>query len=221
MENLINQKLLGFFLKYKKVSYRKGEYVIQAEEEPAGIFYLKKGFVKMNSIFENGSELTLNIFKPGSFFPMTWALGETKNTYFYQAMTDTQVLKAPKEKVLEFVKNNIDIFYDLVKRILVGFDGLLLSTQHLLYGNSESRVASAILIGAKRFGKVYKNGNVEIKLPLTHQDIAGLAGITRETATLALKKLRKKGIITQQVRKFIVKDMDELEKESFIFESKP
>jgi len=220
MENLINQKLLGFFLKYKKVSYRKGEYVIQAEEEPAGIFYLKKGFVKMNSIFENGSELTLNIFKPGSFFPMTWALGETNNTYFYQAMIDTQVLKAPKEKVLEFVKNNTDIFYDLVKRILVGFDGLLHNTQHLLYGNSESRVASAILIGAKRFGKVYKNGNVEIKLPLTHQDIAGLAGITRETTTLALKKLRKKGIITQQVRKFIVKDMDELEKKSFFFEAK-
>ena len=207
-------------MKYKKVSYRKGEYVIQAEEEPAGIFYLKKGFVKMNSIFENGSELTLNIFKPGSFFPMTWALGETNNTYFYQAMIDTQVLKAPKEKVLEFVKNNTDIFYDLVKRILVGFDGLLHNTQHLLYGNSESRVASAILIGAKRFGKVYKNGNVEIKLPLTHQDIAGLAGITRETTTLALKKLRKKGIITQQVRKFIVKDMDELEKKSFFFEAK-
>jgi len=41
MENLINQKLLGFFLKYKKVSYRKGEYVIQAEEEPAGILRLR------------------------------------------------------------------------------------------------------------------------------------------------------------------------------------
>jgi len=46
MNEVIQKKLDDFFLKYKKVHYKKGTIIIRAGEDPSGICYLKEGFVK-------------------------------------------------------------------------------------------------------------------------------------------------------------------------------
>ncbi|OGM13003.1 hypothetical protein A3A76_01300 [Candidatus Woesebacteria bacterium RIFCSPLOWO2_01_FULL_39_23] len=214
MDKDINQKLLGFFSKHVLQSYKRGEILIRAEEEPPGVFYMINGYVKMASIFENGSELTVNIFKQGAFFPMLWAIADSDNAYFYQAMTSTEVFKATRGDALKFINDNPDVLYDLTRRLLVGMDGLLSTTQQLLYGNAYKRVASAFIVSAKRFGKSFKNKNVLIDIPLTHQDIANLAGITRETASISIEKLQSKGLIFRKSQKFIVKNLTNLELEA-------
>jgi len=213
------KKLGDFFDKFPISNYKKGETIIRSDDEPAGVYYLKEGFVKMNSIFENGSELTLNIFKPKSFFPMTWAIGDIKNTYYFLAMANSTVHKAPKNKVVEFLKENPDILFDLTKRILIGLDGLLTNVSHLLFGSAQNRVASAILISAKRFGDKKVDGKITINLNLTHQDIANLAGLTRETTSIAIGQLEKAGILSQIKHQFVVNDIEKLEEEIFISEN--
>ena len=160
MREDLDKKLLTYFSGSSFLKYKRGEILINAGDEPSGVDYLNSGYVKMDSIFENGSELTLNIFKPGSFFPMMWALGEARNTYFYQTMSRVSVYRTPKEEVLRFLKEDPEVLYDLTKRVLIGLDGLLTSAQHLLYGNSYNRVASALLISAKRFGKSFKKSSI-------------------------------------------------------------
>src|SRR3989344_3506860 len=127
MDKDINQKLLGFFSKHVLQSYKRGEILIRAEEEPPGV---------------------------------------------------------------------------------------LSTTQQLLYGNAYKRVASTFIVSAKRFGKSFKNKNVLIDIPLTHQDIANLAGITRETASISIEKLQSKGLIFRKSQKFIVKNLTNLELEA-------
>ena len=46
-----------------------------------------------------------------------------------------------------------------------------------------------------------------INLKLTHQDIANMAGITRETATISIGKLKKAGIIDREGKMFMVSGM--------------
>lgn len=212
------EKLSDFFAKYKLLSYKKGEVIIREDDEPSGVYFLKSGFVRLGSIFASGEELTLNIFKPGSFFPMMWAIGEVKNSYFCQAMSEVKVYKAPRVDVIKFIKENPDVLYDLTKRVLVGLDGMITNVQYLLFGNSYNRIAAAILLLAKRFGEKI-NGQVIINLNLIHQDIAHLAGVSRETASIAIKQLENKKIISHLKKKFIVGDMDKLTREIFIIEN--
>lgn len=210
------EKLNAFFANYKQIVYKKDEMIISEDEEPAGVYFLKVGFVKMGSIFTNGGELTLNIFKPGSFFPMMWAIGEIKNSYFCQAMSEVKVYRAPKADVIKFVKENPDVLYDLTRRVLIGLDGMITNVQFLLFGSSYNRIAAAILLLAKRFGEKTNNGQIMIGLNLIHQDIAQLAGVTRETASIALKQLEKRGVISRLKKRFVVNNITKLTSEIFV-----
>lgn len=212
------EKLNNFFIQFRQLTYKKGEIIIREDEQPAGVYFLKSGFVRMGSIFESGGELTLNIFKPGSFFPMIWAIGEAKNSYFCQTMSEVKVYKAPKAEVVKFVKENPDVLYDLTKRILIGLDGMIINIQYLLFGSSYNRVAAAFLLLAKRFGEKI-DGEVVINFNLIHQDIAQLAGLTRETTSIAIKQLENKGVIGRDKKKFIVEDMGKLTKEIFVVDN--
>jgi len=220
MQNILTSKLEDFFSRYKKEGYKKGDLIIRAFEEPSGVFYLKDGFVKMNFIYEDGSEITLNIFKPHSFFPMIWAIAGTENAYFFQAMTSVSVYKAPKDDVLKFLRENPDVLFDLARRIIVGFDGLLLNIRHILFGSAIERVTSAIFLSARRFGEKQADGKTIIKLKLTHQDIANIAGITRETASISIKKLEKQKLITYKKRFICVNNLETFEKDRYEFSAK-
>ena len=209
-------QLVGFFKQYKSLNYKKGEMIIHAYDQPGGIYYLDTGYVKMNSILANGEELNLNIFKPGSYFPMVWAIAEVENVYSYQTMTEVVIYKAPKAELLAFLKDTPEILYDLTRRILLGMDGLLTNIQYMLFGNAYSRIASALLLCAKRFGEKKQNGTLSIELRLTHQDLANIAGLTRETTTLAVAKLTEKKIIKQEQGLFIIYDIEKLSQETSV-----
>ena len=209
METVIVSKLEEHFAKYKIKHYKKGQTLVVIGDTPSAVFFLKEGYTKMSTILGNGNELTLNIYKPGSLFPMFLALGDAINNYAFTTMTDSQIYEAPKGEVIKYLKENPDVSFDLIKRILAGVDGLLTNYNHLLTGDAETRVASALSIAAKRFGEKTKDG-VVIDLALTHQDIANLAGISRETASIAIERLSKEGIVGQIKRKFTVSDMDKL-----------
>jgi len=205
----ITNTVEAFFKQYRLQKYKAGEVVIHMLDEPGGIYYLKQGFVKMNTIFTNGNELTVNIFKPGSFFPMTWGLADTVNNYTFQAITDIGFHKAPKKETLAFLETNPQVLFDLTKRILSGMDGLITNFTNLTFGSAVSRVAYALLLCVKRFGKE-KNGAIELDIRLTHQDLANLAGLTRETTSVVMSQFKKDLVISQTNGKIVIVDFDKL-----------
>ena len=204
-------KLNHFFLKYPLKQYSKGETILNAEEEPAGVYYLLSGFVRFYSLSPDGKELTLNIFKPGSFFPMTWALAGKQNVYFFEAMTGAGVHIAPKKKFQEFIGNEPDLLFGFNQRLLRGVNGLLTRMEYLLFGNASQKVISTLVLMAKRFGTHESGSQVQIQIPLTHQAIADLAGLTRESTSLEMKKLEREGLIISKNKLITLLDPKKLE----------
>src|SRR3989344_1488313 len=164
-------KLASFFSSYTKIKYKKGEMILRCEDQPQGVYFLKKGYVKMNTILPEGKDLTLNIFKPGTYFPMMWAIAHSKNAYSFQAMDATIVYRAPRDDVITFLlANNVEL-YDLTRRILIALEGYLFNMEFLLTGNSLHRVTSAFCVLARRCNSEEQTLHVKISIPLTHQDI--------------------------------------------------
>lgn len=212
MKKDVQQILIDFFKKHRKIDFKKGDTVIRGDDDPSGVYYIVTGYVIMSSILEDGTEMAIHIFKPGSFIPMVWALGGVENSYFYKTLSHVETYKVQRSKLIEFLYQNPEVLIDLTSRILVGLDGILYTTKHLLNSNSIKKVAITMLVLTKRFGKYINQGEVVVDLPLTHQDIARFSGISRETASIAIEKLRKRGILSQKNKKFVVKDLDLLEK---------
>lgn len=208
-------KMEKFFSEFRKLSYKKGETILRAGEEPRGVFFLKKGFVKLYSLSKDGEELTLIIFMPGDLFPITWALNEASNTYYLEAMTPCELMRSPVGRFLDFVSNNSDVYFDLTGRMLTRLGGVLRRMEHLVFGNAYSKVASILLLCADRFGK--KQGkNIIIEVPLTHSDIAKLIGVSRETISLELKKLENKKLVSRKGKLVVIKNYKSLMRESVV-----
>ena len=164
MDQTVQIKVDGFFRKYKKHSYKKGEMLIRADDEPQGTMYLTRGRVKAYSISRKGEEVIVNIFKEGSFFPMSWAVTDSPNTYFYEALTEVELWRAPKNDVVVFLRTEPDVLFDLLRRVFIGVDGILQRMSYLMGEDAYTRLIAELVITAKRFGEKTEEGAVELKI---------------------------------------------------------
>jgi len=129
---------LNFFGKFGKIiTYKKGEVILRPSENPTGILYIKKGLVRLYSVSSSGQEITFNIYKPGSYLFMMWALSEVENNYFFETLTEVT-----KDKAVEFLKNQPELLYRLTKRTMIGLEGIVQTSQALLFGNARSKIAT-------------------------------------------------------------------------------
>lgn len=210
MDDAIRKKLEAFFTQYKKQQFKKGEILIRADDDPAGIFYLQKGTVKMYLISKNGDELVLNLFKPISFFPMSWGINLHSNLYYFEAMDEVVAWRAPREDVIDFLQKNPDVMFDLLTRLYRGLDGVLARMAYLMAGNAYARLITELIITAKRFGKAGGDG---ISFTITEKDLSASAGMTRETVSREMKVLKARGLVSFQKNILQVYDIGELERE--------
>lgn len=210
-----SKKIINFFKQYKIFKYKKHEVIVRAEDILPGVFYVKKGCVRAYSISKDGEELTLVLYKPHNIFPLTWIVRGPHLRYHIDALTDIELWRSPRENFLEFIQSNPDVLFELFKRTLARFSGLMERMEYLVFGNAYQKTASILLILADRFGKK-ENRDIIIQVPLTHKDIAMLLGITRETATLELGKIEKKGLIFSKGKIVVIKNVNKLREESLL-----
>lgn len=215
MEQNASEKLKAFFSQFKKLYYKKGETIMRAYDEPRGVFYLKKGYAKLYSLSKNAQELTFIIYRPEDFFPMIWPINNTPVTYYTEALTSVELYQAPRDEFIKFIKNNNDVLFEITKRVLTRFSGVLTRMEYAMFGNARNKVAAIILICVDRFG-VKEGKNIFIQVPLTHQDIAELLGLARETISVEMKKLQTEGLIDYEGKHLIVKNLPKLQGESAI-----
>lgn len=155
-------KVSIFFNNYPLRTFEKRQILIRPETPLPGVFYLVEGRVSQYDIASSGSEVVVNIFKPGAFFPMSTALNNTPNYYFFETSTEVKVRVAPAEAAVHFLQDNPDITLDLLKRVYKGTDGVLRRMAHLMGGDAKHRLLFEILNTAYRFGELQKDGSIHI-----------------------------------------------------------
>lgn len=212
-----DQQLKEFFSHYTTVRFEKGERILREYDNPTGVFYLKTGIVRIYLISEEGNELTALLHSPQSILPLRWAVTNQSNIYNYQALNEVEMYRAPRGEFQEFLKKHPDVCYYIAEQLANDNSALIYRMQHIVFGNAHSKVASVVLVAAKRFSSQNETSDgVTVSFPLTHQQIADSAGITRETASLEMKKLKEDGFISYKGRTLIVNDIEALQKIAFL-----
>lgn len=209
MDDTVIKKLEDFLSQFPAQEYKKGEIIIEADKQPAGIFYIQSGIIRQYFLTENGEEITLNLYKPHSFLPMAWAIGNLVNEHFYEALTQVTVKRAPKEPFLAFLRREPEILYDLLRRVYIGIEGLWLHLESLTSGNSYTKLVTSLVILAKRFGRGEKD-DVVIELKLNETDIANYSGMARETASRELQKLKKQNLVSFEKGFLIIHNFEKM-----------
>lgn len=208
MESSAKEKLSQFFQHYKKVSYKKGETILRADERNIKhIIYIEKGSVRQYHIAPNGEETTMHEFYEGSFFPIMLVLANEQNTYYFEASEPTTGYIAPVADVLTFLKNDPTVLYDLTVRLAYGICGLLEKIKSFSYEHAYQKVISILLFLTKHHAA---DGRT---LDTTHGEIASWIGAQRETVSRQIEKLQKKGIIQSKNHRIVIKSTLKLQEE--------
>lgn len=209
MNGDVTKKVETFFASYPLRSYPKDQIIVFSGESPEKVFYIVSGKISQYDISYRGDEIVTNIFKPLAFFPMSWAINQTPNAYFYKADEASVVRVAPPGAVIAFLKDNPDVLFDLLSRVYRGVDGVLERVVHLMSSSAKSRVIYELLIECRRFGQ--KNDDGSFRLNIHERDLAAHAGLARETISREIKHLKDRDLIEVKEGGIIIKDLEALE----------
>jgi CRP/FNR family transcriptional regulator, cyclic AMP receptor protein len=167
------------------------------------VHFLKSGFIKVYYLTLEGESAVVNLLQPDCFLPIISSLTHIPNRYFYQAILPCHTISIP---VLDFHQQLIDhprIMIRILNLVATEWHTHLIKTHHLMHSGAEGRLVHALLLLAKRFGKQTDQGTL-IKLPLTHQQLADLCGLSRETVTRILQKLKNTHQLTYRKHQLLI-----------------
>lgn len=193
MNPAITKKIEDYLSKYPLRSYPKGQILVFGDESPEHIFHIVSGRVRKYDISYRGDEVTVNVFHPPAFFPMSWAINRTPNKYFYKTEVPTELHIIPADDALEFIKANPDVMLDLLSRVYKGMDGLLGRVVQLMSGTAKSRLLYELIVECRRFGT--NDAGSSYSISASEVDIAARSGLSRETVSREIQKLKAADLI--------------------------
>ena len=201
----VQKKVDAFFSGYPLKELSKGEILFHPGDTIDHVFYLTKGSIAQYDISQAGNEVVVNVFKQHAFFPMSAVMNHVQNDYFFEAIEPVEMHVIPGTDAVAFIKENPDVAYDLLSRVYRGTDGLLRRMAHLMGGTASTRLLFELLNAAKRYGAVDKNS--QVRLPLTENDLAKRSGLSRETVSRTMHKLKEMGLVSMQKNTIVINDM--------------
>ncbi|MEJ2635987.1 MAG: Crp/Fnr family transcriptional regulator [Calditrichia bacterium] len=187
--------------------YHKENLILIEEEIGSTMFVILSGRVKISRISDDGREVILSILSDGDFFgEMSLLDGHTRSANV-TAIEDSELLVIRREEFLQMLRDYPQIAINLLKELA---QRIRKSDEHiksLSLQDATGRVASTLLRIAEDSG-VFRQGQVEIlELPL-QQDLANMAGTSRETISRVIKSLSMQGYLKKQGGKIIILDYD-------------
>ena len=187
--------------------FNKNDVILMEDEVGTALFVIVSGKVKVSRTSNDGREVILTILSESDFFgEMAILDGQTRSATVI-AIEDSELFIIQRNDFLnllrEYPEASIALLQELTKRLR----STDVKIKALSLKDAEGKVATVILQIADDIGKI-KQGKVEIeKLPL-QQDLANMAGTSRETISRTLHSFAKKGLIELDGNKLRINDYE-------------
>lgn len=208
--NFDTQQLQEIQKSFIHKKYDRGQSIFHEEDLTDGIYIILKGYVKVYQSSWNGREKTLAILSPGDIIGEMAAFGKPRRSASIRALEPTEVYHIPQRRFEELLYKvpafGLKITEILTHRLRWANRQIAL----LVSGNSREKVAGQLIYLAEKCGQPH-NGGIIIRPRLTHNDMASLAGVARETVTKIFRELEEKEVISFENRRLVIKDPEGLQ----------
>lgn len=197
--------LSEFVRQYPLQSYKRHETIIFQGDQPTAIHYITSGYVKGYDIDSQGTEQLVWLGTSGDFCPLSWVFdAEPTVPYFFSALTNVEAHAVRRSDLRHFLDGNYEALREVTQTLAVR----LINTFHHLNAVEKARAEEKIIYSlyflAQRFRDAIGSTDEQVALPLTHQEIASLIGLSRETVTQELKRMKEAGLVHYDKYRFII-----------------
>ena len=186
-------------------SFPKNSLIVLEESHAETLYIIEFGSVKITRLNDEGREVILAMLGPSEFFGEMALLDGQGRSANVMALEETQLLTLSRRDFLDVLHRFPSISIQLLKEMT---GRLRKSDQHiksLSLSDAEHRIGITLHRISEEMG-IFRKGEVIIgKLPF-QQDIANMAGTSRETVSRMLKNLETKGLLKREGRRLTIRD---------------
>lgn len=206
------KKITGLFKDLPSRQYKRGQLILHQHDMPSSVYFVKTGYVKKYHINNDGKESILLVLSQGDIFPMVWSFTEREhNLSFFEAMTDCEVATMPRDQFRKAIAR-ADVSGSFIKLFADRFSDLIQRLQVIEKSQAIDKVKQALNYLADVTGAEAEDGMVRLGLRITHQEIADMVGLTRETVSTQMKALQDDRVIVNH-DKYLLVDINRLSQE--------
>ncbi len=183
----------------------RGATVFTEGEPGEGFHFIRSGKVKVIKLAADGREHILNILGPGEVFAEVLLFNDAPYPATVVAVEDSLV----------GVIRNRELEALLVQQPRLAVHIIRVMSKKLLYiqskvktfalADSQAKIAQTLEYLLERYGRQTGRG-VEVALEINRQDIANMAGTTRETVSRVFRTLKDDGVLEDDERRIIVRE---------------
>ncbi|MBN2089375.1 Crp/Fnr family transcriptional regulator [candidate division KSB1 bacterium] len=180
--------------------YAKDQLILVEEEAGKTLFIIYKGRVKVTRTSDDGREVILSILESGDFFGEMSILDGKARSASVTALEDSELLLLRRGDFLQLLEDFPQIAIALLKELASRLRKSDSQIKSLSLQDALGRVSSTLILLAEEIGKMKDDSVLIPKIPL-QQDLANMAGTSRETISRVFKSLEEDGYIVRQGRK--------------------
>jgi CRP-like cAMP-binding protein len=190
-------------------TFRPREVVRFPAEPGQTVLLLARGRVKIKAVTADGRETILAFIEAGEVFGELALFDGAPRDEIAEAVEASQVLAIPRDDLLWLMGRRPDVALHVTK--LLGFRLRRVENRlrNILFRSNRERTVALLLELLDSHGQRAGAG-WEIRLRLSHQELANLIGATRETVTVTLGQLQREGLIEVRRRRIYVLDRGRL-----------
>ncbi len=213
----LESPLYKILLNGKHMRLPKGQ-VISVFDDNAMISLIKSGYVKRYLITREGTKGIQVIYGPDDMFPLTpvyknifkMDIYTGPEQYYYESITDLDIYSITQTQLQEALNENPLIYKDLFYIAGLRLNSNIYRMENMSLRVANRKIAYQLLYLSKKFGEHNPDNSVMIKVPLTHQTLADILNLARETVTNCMSYLLENGTIKTVGKNIIIADMDKL-----------
>ena len=192
-------------------TYTKGQMILLEDDLGQTFFVIGGGSVKITRLSDDGREVILAMLGEADFFGEMSLLDGAGRSANVVALESSEVLTLARNDFLEILqeypKISISLLEELTQRIRKSDQQI----ESLSLSDVEQRIGITLIRLAEELGTI-KQGNVKINDLPYQQDIANMAGTSRETVSRTFKLLEEKGLLTREGRKLTIYNFNQFTK---------
>lgn len=178
-------------------NYPKNSMIILEEEMGDVVFIVMAGTVKITRVNDEGKEVILAMLGSGEVFGEMAILDGESRSANALSQENCEVVTINREDFLNIIKTNNKVALNLMTEFAVRLRKSDQQIEALSLDDAEHRIGVSILNLAEEMG-VIRQGSVTVENLPYQQDIANMAGTSRETVSRVMKIFEERGLITKE-----------------------
>jgi CRP/FNR family transcriptional regulator, cyclic AMP receptor protein len=178
-------------------TYPGGSILYIEKQDPRGVFVLCAGEVKLSISSSAGKTLILRIAKPGEILGLMAVLANTPYEVTAETLRPCQVAFIRRDDFLQLLAKHPEMHQGVVKQLTILYSGACDQLRTVGLSASAPEKVARLLLDWSSDGKQTRSG-MQVKVPLTHEEIAEFVGTTRETVTRTLSEFKTKQLVVLQ-----------------------